>query len=301
MCEDKGDQRKETRILGLVSAHHNLRQTRDMSYSVCDTVTNHHRRVSRTLLSNSWTVATPQNQLSLAPSSQASNGSNQFTRCGTFEARKHRIRHPEKLPQVRTWVHKSLIQKTTRSHRLRTHRFLREDDDLDERQLSWDDRLAKKYYSSLYREYAVCDLKHYKSGNFALRWRTEEEVLSGAGETTCGNTRCPLHKEFPEDGDDIRPSLNTLELPFSYLEHGESKFALVKVVLCPKCVKKLMYKRNKEKEKEAVGKFVERAGDEHHSTSEKDPEHKKRRRSQERQRNGDEEPHQKRHRSKGRD
>lgn len=36
---------------------------------------------------------------------------------------------------------------------------------MDERQLSWDDRLAKKYYSALYREYAVCDLKHYKTGN----------------------------------------------------------------------------------------------------------------------------------------
>ena len=42
---------------------------------------------------------------------------------------------------------------------------MREDDDVDERQLSWDDRVAKKFYSSLYREYAVCDLKHYKSGN----------------------------------------------------------------------------------------------------------------------------------------
>ncbi|KAI0649422.1 folate-sensitive fragile site protein Fra10Ac1-domain-containing protein [Trametes meyenii] len=129
-----------------------------------------------------------------------------------------------------------------------SHRFLREDDEVEERQLSWDERLAKKYYSSLYREYAVCDLKHYKSGNFALRWRTEAEVLSGAGETTCGNTRCPLHREHPEEGSDIRPSFSTLELPFSYVEQGESKFALVKVVLCPKCVKKLMYKRNKEKE-----------------------------------------------------
>ncbi|KAI8980091.1 folate-sensitive fragile site protein Fra10Ac1-domain-containing protein [Trametes punicea] len=111
-----------------------------------------------------------------------------------------------------------------------SHKFLREDDNVDDSQLSWDERLAKKYYSSLYREYAVCNLKHYKSGNFALRWRTEEEVLSGAGETTCGNTRCPLHKEFPEENSDIRPPLTTLELPFSYVEHGESKFALVKVV-----------------------------------------------------------------------
>ncbi|KAH8100981.1 folate-sensitive fragile site protein Fra10Ac1-domain-containing protein [Cristinia sonorae] len=123
-----------------------------------------------------------------------------------------------------------------------SHKFLRSEDEAD-RSLSWNDQVAKKYYSSLYREFAVCDLKHYKSGNFSLRWRTEDEVVSGAGETTCGNTRCPLHTEEAS-----RPSLTTLELPFSYVEDGESKFALVKVVLCAKCVKKLMYKRNKEKE-----------------------------------------------------
>ncbi|RDX57083.1 hypothetical protein OH76DRAFT_1331136, partial [Lentinus brumalis] len=131
-----------------------------------------------------------------------------------------------------------------------SHKFLREDAEEEDSKLSWDERLAKKYYSSLYREYAVCDLKHYKSGNFALRWRTETEVLSGAGETTCGNTRCPLHNEFPGDGDDVRPALTTLELPFAYEEHGEKKFALVKVVLCPKCCKKLMWKRTKEKEEQ---------------------------------------------------
>ena len=43
-------------------------------------------------------------------------------------------------------------------------RFLREDGK-DESQLTWEEKLAHKYYSSLYREYAVCDLKHYKSGN----------------------------------------------------------------------------------------------------------------------------------------
>ena len=48
--------------------------------------------------------------------------------------------------------------------------------------------------------------------------------------------------------DEIRPSLKTLELPFSYVEDGEAKFALVKVVLCDRCLKKLMWKRNKERE-----------------------------------------------------
>lgn len=85
---------------------------------------------------------------------------------------------------------------------------------------------------------------------FALRWRTEEEVISGAGETTCGNTRCSRHFPRNIDPDDPRSSLTTLELPFSYMEDGEGKFALVKVVLCAKCCKKLMWKRNKEKEKE---------------------------------------------------
>ncbi|KAG6856502.1 hypothetical protein H0H87_003695 [Tephrocybe sp. NHM501043] len=113
----------------------------------------------------------------------------------------------------------------------KAHRFLRDEDDT--RNQSWDEQLASKYYSSLYREFAVCDLKHYKSGNFALRWRTEDEVLSGAGETTCGSP----------------PGLTTLELPFAYEEHGENKSALVKVVLCPRCFGKLMWKRRKEKGK----------------------------------------------------
>ncbi|KAF8223855.1 hypothetical protein L208DRAFT_1314852 [Tricholoma matsutake] len=125
-----------------------------------------------------------------------------------------------------------------------SHRFLREDHDEN---LSWDDQLAAKYYSSLYREFAVCDLKHYKSGNFALRWRTEDEVLSGNGETTCGNTRCEFH-DIPERLAHLKPSLTTLELPFAYVEQGENKSALVKVVLCPRCLRKLMWKRSKEKE-----------------------------------------------------
>ncbi|KAG7088414.1 hypothetical protein E1B28_012411 [Marasmius oreades] len=134
-----------------------------------------------------------------------------------------------------------------------SHKFLREQEEAEGQ--GWDDRLAAKYYSSLYREFAVCDLKHYKSGEFALRWRTEEEVLSGAGETTCGNTRCKDHelstssRNFDRDEKQSK-ALTTLELPFAYVEHGENKSALVKVVLCDKCLKKLMWKRRKAKEQE---------------------------------------------------
>ncbi|KAJ7707345.1 folate-sensitive fragile site protein Fra10Ac1-domain-containing protein [Mycena rosella] len=122
-----------------------------------------------------------------------------------------------------------------------SHKFLREDDD---RATSWDEQLAAKYYDSLFREYAVCDLKHYKSGNFALRWRTEAEVLAGAGETSCGNTRCAHHDPAARP---TRP-LSTLELPFTYAEHGVAKSALVKAVLCERCLGKLMWTRRKEKE-----------------------------------------------------
>lgn len=74
--------------------------------------------------------------------------------------------------------------------------------------------------------------------------------MSGAGETTCGNTRCSFHESH--NVEEARPSLKTLELPFSYQENGDTKFALVKVVLCDKCCKKLMWKRNKEKERNSV-------------------------------------------------
>ncbi|KAL1740705.1 folate-sensitive fragile site protein Fra10Ac1-domain-containing protein, partial [Schizophyllum fasciatum] len=121
------------------------------------------------------------------------------------------------------------------------HKFLRPDED-SEANKTWDDQLARKYYDSLYKEYALCDLKHYKSGNFALRWRTENEVLAGSGEETCGNTRCSHHDRSDNGG-----RLTPVELPFVYSETGQTKSALVKVVLCRKCLDKLMYKHRKEK------------------------------------------------------
>ena len=80
-------------------------------------------------------------------------------------------------------------------------------------------------------------------------------MLSGAGEMTCGNTRCEYHHPLPEylqRSAGPTPSLTTLELPFAYEEHGENKSALVKIVLCKRCVDKLMWKRRQGK-----GKAVE--------------------------------------------
>jgi hypothetical protein len=53
-----------------------------------------------------------------------------------------------------------------------SHKFLREGQDAaDPHNASWNDQLAQKYYDSLFREFALCDLKHYKSGNVALSTR----------------------------------------------------------------------------------------------------------------------------------
>ncbi|KAF4571287.1 Protein FRA10AC1 [Pleurotus pulmonarius] len=162
-----------------------------------------------------------------------------------------------------------------------SHKFLRDDE--DSKHLQWNEQLAAKYYDNLYREFAVCDLKHYKTGNFALRWRTESEVLSGAGETSCGNTRCEHHAAPEGSG----PRLTTLELPFAYEEHGQVKSALVKVVLCGKCCKKLLWKRRKEKEK-VVGAGNEEEGTNSNSKPEEgrkscrgDADHERKRRREE--------------------
>lgn len=54
-------------------------------------------------------------------------------------------------------------------------------DNEEEDEGTWEQRVAKKYYDKLFKEYAICDLKYYKQGKIALRWRTESEVISGKG------------------------------------------------------------------------------------------------------------------------
>ncbi|CAG8624807.1 16810_t:CDS:2, partial [Dentiscutata heterogama] len=57
------------------------------------------------------------------------------------------------------------------------HKFLRSEE--DESELTWEQRLAKKYYDKLFKEYCIAELKYYKEGKIALRWRTEKEVIIG--------------------------------------------------------------------------------------------------------------------------
>ncbi|KAF5745634.1 protein FRA10AC1 [Tripterygium wilfordii] len=116
------------------------------------------------------------------------------------------------------------------------YRFIRtEEDDLE---TSWEQRLVKRYYDKLFKEYCIADMSHYKTGKIGMRWRTEKEVMSGKGQFICGSRHC-----------DTKDGLVSYEVNFSYSEAGESKQALVKLVTCERCADQLHYKRRKEKEK----------------------------------------------------
>ncbi|KHG24922.1 Protein FRA10AC1 [Gossypium arboreum] len=124
------------------------------------------------------------------------------------------------------------------------YRFIRsEEDDMNH---SWEQKLVKRYYDKLFKEYCIADMSQYKSGKIGLRWRTEKEVISGKGQFICGNKHCN-----EKDGlASYEASVN-----FSYFEAGENKQALVKVVTCERCAEKLHYKKRKEKEKEKEKEF----------------------------------------------
>ncbi|KAI4302520.1 hypothetical protein MLD38_038254 [Melastoma candidum] len=115
------------------------------------------------------------------------------------------------------------------------YRFIRsEEDDWDS---SWEQRLVKRYYDKLFKEYCIADMTKYKTGKIGLRWRTEIEVISGKGQLICGNKHC-----------DDTSGLASYEVNFSYFESGENKQALVKLVTCKRCAEKLNYKKLKDKE-----------------------------------------------------
>ena len=128
-------------------------------------------------------------------------------------------------------------QKKTKSEKeilYETHRFLRNDDDNDNGEgysksssLSWEERIAIKYYQRLFKEFALIDLSRVaRTGQIAMRWRTESEVRKGKGQFICAslNPTC-----------EIRESLSSWELLFGYVEGGKKKQALVKVRLCESC------------------------------------------------------------------
>ncbi|KAM0746389.1 hypothetical protein T439DRAFT_329835, partial [Meredithblackwellia eburnea MCA 4105] len=167
---------------------------------------------------------------------------------------------------------------------LKERRRFIHDTDVDPATLSWEDQIAMKYYSTLFREFCVVNLKHYKHGAIALRWRTEDEVLQGIAHLTCASMRCEFHlpppgldeEPDPESTEPLVPTrLTEYETNFSYVEEGEKKSALVKVVLCKDCGKKLLYGREKKKRNERR----ERGEDDRDSERELDVEGSKRSRN----------------------
>ncbi|XP_017782623.1 PREDICTED: protein FRA10AC1 [Nicrophorus vespilloides] len=123
------------------------------------------------------------------------------------------------------------------------HKFLWDESDSTE---SWGQRFAKKYYDKLFKEYCIGDLSRYKENKIALRWRTQQEVVVGRGQFSCGNKKC-------EERDDLK----TWEVNFGYVEDSVKKNALVKIRLCEPCSKKLNY-HTKKKEVKRLKKHVKR-------------------------------------------
>jgi len=152
---------------------------------------------------------------------------------------------------------KHIVSNADRAELERHYTFLPEKDQIDK----WQDRMVQQYHSHLYKEYVLADLT--RPGQVGLRWRTREEVESGRGHTTCGNkfcrsTSCSPEKspktdlllrnyfssaisnsEFEErkllENIPFGLGLFDFEVPFTYVEQGESKEELVKLSLCLRC------------------------------------------------------------------
>lgn len=123
------------------------------------------------------------------------------------------------------YVRPSIAESESRKHKRdidvirENHRFLWDEEDAaDIRTLSWEQRLALRYYRKLFKEYCIADLTRYKENKIALRWRTEEEVVTGIGQFQCGSRHC---------GE--RENLRSWEVNFKYIEEGAPQNALVKV------------------------------------------------------------------------
>eukprot|EP00270_Netrium_digitus_P017118 TRINITY_DN6234_c0_g1_i4.p1 TRINITY_DN6234_c0_g1~~TRINITY_DN6234_c0_g1_i4.p1 ORF type:complete len:215 (-),score=55.77 TRINITY_DN6234_c0_g1_i4:286-930(-) len=117
-----------------------------------------------------------------------------------------------------------------------TYRFIRTEE--DDAGATWEQRLARRYYNKLFREYCLADMTRYKENAIGLRWRTEQEVITGKGQFICGAKGC-----------NERQGLRSFEVNFSYREEGQLKQALVKLRVCPKHSYQLNYRKEKEMER----------------------------------------------------
>ncbi|KAI8919685.1 folate-sensitive fragile site protein Fra10Ac1-domain-containing protein, partial [Entophlyctis helioformis] len=118
------------------------------------------------------------------------------------------------------------------------HKFLQSEEDEAAAAVSWQARIASKYYAKLFKEYCLAEMSRFKEGKIAMRWRSQREVVAGKGQFECGNLNCSSTAD-----------LKSWEVNFAYAEAGERKNALVKLRLCPDCSRKLNYRKIKEKER----------------------------------------------------
>ncbi|KAI9717029.1 MAG: hypothetical protein M1812_004964 [Candelaria pacifica] len=111
------------------------------------------------------------------------------------------------------------------------HRFIRDEGQNDSHiDRDQEKDLARRYYDSLFREFALIDLSRWREKQVAMRWRTKSEVLSGKGHFACASLHCSKGMDgvvgvTPEDEEE---ELRTFELNFGYTEEGVQKNALVK-------------------------------------------------------------------------
>ncbi|CAI5519890.1 unnamed protein product, partial [Closterium sp. Naga37s-1] len=126
-----------------------------------------------------------------------------------------------------------------------SYRFIRSE--ADDAEGTWEQRLAKRYYDKLFKEYCVADMSRYKENKIGLRWRTHAEVLQGKGQFVCGTKGC-----------DNREGLHSYEVNFAYHEAGQKKQALVKLRVCTKHAYHLNYRKEKELEWQRAAEERER-------------------------------------------
>jgi hypothetical protein len=119
------------------------------------------------------------------------------------------------------------LPRTDRDALLSAFRFLGGEGDCDSGggsgAAAWEARVASRYWAALNKEFALADLSRCPAA-LGLRWRSAAEVAAGVGQFTCGALGC-----------DAVAGLHSYEVPFSYVEGGEEKSALVKLRCCGAC------------------------------------------------------------------
>ncbi|CAI5531541.1 unnamed protein product, partial [Closterium sp. Naga37s-1] len=144
-----------------------------------------------------------------------------------------------------------------------SYRFIRSE--ADDAEGTWEQRLAKRYYDKLFKEYCVADMSRYKENKIGLRWRTHAEVLQGKGQFVCGTKGC-----------DNREGLHSYEVNFAYHEAGQKKQALVKLRVCAKHAYQLNYRKEKELEQQRAAEEREREREERERRQKEKKKRKKR-------------------------